>query len=577
MNMHTNYFLPVRLVILAVCAALLAPMLTFAQEDSCTIDHAIYGTPGNYTFTVPAGVTQVRILSVGAGGGGGAGSGGWGSGGGGGCGGGLAGGTMSVTPGQKIPLYVGYGGAGGNGGNQQNPGGCPWCGFFDPSSNGSTGGNSGIGTFVAQGGSWGRTGYHNLFNQSAGGSGGGSGGGGGGNGWPGFYATAGAGGSGGGQTNDQGAGGYCTGGGWNIDPATYVTKVPVSPGVGGYAPGGWRYWGGGGGGGVVINNSPTKGGDGQDSTNNGGKGSGAGGGGSGLAYAGAGGNGAPGAVYIEWDRQGSSENSCALSCAITFDKNPLTGNSTKIRWTSQNASLFYINNIGYVSGTGSAQISAPGDYTGQVAGIGSTASCAAVLEGTNACTSTSQSCQADGTILNSCGQAMPCRYGCSTETNQCNRLAQCQPAPACDAEGNKVINACDGSTLSDCSAQGLTCVAGRCQVPSVTFVGFGDGIDTSNGHLSALPALVGVGGTTQLYWNVVNALSCSVTGSNGDGIAGSPTGAWDTLSSGVSGTTTSALNSRTVFTLLCHANAGAIPALVQESVTVNIVPSYQEL
>ena len=122
---------------MVIAMTLLVPVLASAQDNACSTDHALYGTPGSYTFTVPAGVTQLRILSIGAGGGGGAGSGGWGSAGGGACGGALTGGTMTETPGQKIPLYVGYGGNGGNGSNQQNPGGCPWCGYFDPSSNGS--------------------------------------------------------------------------------------------------------------------------------------------------------------------------------------------------------------------------------------------------------------------------------------------------------------------------------------------------------------------------------------------------------------------------------------------------------
>ena len=360
-----------------------------------------------------------------------------------------------------------------------------------------------------------------------------------------------------------------------------MTKVSVSPGAGGYSPGGWQYWGGGGGGGVVISDSTTKGGDGQDCSNNGGKGYGGGGGGSGLSYAGAGGNGAPGAVYIEWDG-GAADGSCALSCSVTFDTNPLTTGSTKIHWTSQNASLFYINNIGYVSGTGSAQISNPGDYSGQVAGIGSVASCPAVLQGAGACTSTSQACQANGTILNSCGQTTACRYGCSTTTNLCNAVAQCQAAPVCDAEGHKVVNMCDGSTLSDCDAQGLACIGGQCVKPSVTFVSFdpfdqNGAVFTSNGHLSAAPTLVGSGKSTHLYWNVKNALDCSITGSNGDGVDGGATGAWNAFTSGLSGKVSSPLKSRTVFTLLCHALAGAVPSLVQESITVNIVPNFQEL
>jgi len=235
-----------------------------------------------------------------------------------------------------------------------------------------------------------------------------------------------------------------------------------------------------------------------------------------------------------------------------------------------------------VGSSGNAQISSSGDYSGQVAGIGSTASCVAVLQGTNSCIPTSQVCQANGNVLDSCGQTNVCRYGCSVETNQCNTVTQCLTAPVCDAEGNKVINACDGSTLSDCSAQNLMCVAGRCVVPSVSFVPFSPtdqngNTFSSSGHLAAVPALVGAGRPTHLYWNVDHALDCSVTGSNGDGVLGSGTGIWNELTSGLSGKTSSPLKGKTTFTLLCHANVGSIPALVQESVTVNVAPSFQEI
>jgi len=117
------------------------PALASADvSNSCNTNSAIYGTAGNYTFTVPPGVTSLRIFVSGGGGGGGAGSGGWGSGGGGACSGSITGGTMTVTPGQQIPLYVGYGGTGGNGSGQCSVSGYPWCGSFYSGSNGSTGG-----------------------------------------------------------------------------------------------------------------------------------------------------------------------------------------------------------------------------------------------------------------------------------------------------------------------------------------------------------------------------------------------------------------------------------------------------
>ena len=88
-------------------------------------------------------------------------------------------------------------------------------------------------------------------------------------------------------------------------------------------------------------------------------------------------------------------------------------------------------------------------------------------------------------------------------------------------------------------------------------------------HLKAVPSIVHTDDTARVFWGVENAASCSVTGTNAD--------VWNTLTSGSSGKTTSPITGRTVYTLLCHALPGAIPATAQESVTVNIAPSFQEL
>ena len=62
-----------------------------------------------------------------------------------------------------------------------------------------------------------------------------------------------------------------------------------------------------------------------------------------------------------------------LSCSIDVEKNPINPReSTTIRWNSSGASLFYINNIGYVGTSGSTRVS-PGattDYSGSVTGEG---------------------------------------------------------------------------------------------------------------------------------------------------------------------------------------------------------------
>ncbi len=61
------------------------------------------------------------------------------------------------------------------------------------------------------------------------------------------------------------------------------------------------------------------------------------------------------------------------SCSVTFDQNPIdAGASTIMRWASTGASLFYIKNVGYVSASGSAQVSPAEttDYSGYATGSG---------------------------------------------------------------------------------------------------------------------------------------------------------------------------------------------------------------
>lgn len=293
-------------------------------------------TGSTQTFTVPTGVSSLRVVVVGGGGGGGGDSNGWGSGAGGGCGGGVSGTTVSVTPGQTISYYVGAGGAGGAG----------------PTANGSSGQGSYFGSVSGAGGGWGRNGYYNLYGSYAGGSGGGSGGGGGGNGWPGFYALNAPGGKGGNlaPNNYSTAGGYCTGAAWSGTLTSYITAVSFSTGDGGYAPGGNSYWGGGGGGGLIINNSTVNATEGNQSPNNNGKGYGGGGGGA-NASGPAGGSGAPGVIYVEWTAP-------AASCSVSFAKNPIDyGASTTLTWSSSGATSVYIQNIGYVTTSGSTTVS----------------------------------------------------------------------------------------------------------------------------------------------------------------------------------------------------------------------------
>ncbi|MEU4213226.1 glycine-rich domain-containing protein [Streptomyces sp. NPDC026206] len=104
-------------VVSAVMAAsLLSPSTASAAEVQ------MFGSPGEYTFTVPEGVSQVHVAAVGGGGGGGGGGGNnngtlsGGAGGGGGSG-AVASCDIEVRPGETFTIMVGSGGAGGGGGS----------------------------------------------------------------------------------------------------------------------------------------------------------------------------------------------------------------------------------------------------------------------------------------------------------------------------------------------------------------------------------------------------------------------------------------------------------------------------
>ncbi len=80
------------------------------------VGQQVYTTAGQYTFTVPNTITQLRITLVGGGGGGSGGSQGY-AGNGGGAGGTITNRLVSVSPGNQLTVYVGAGGTGGNAAN----------------------------------------------------------------------------------------------------------------------------------------------------------------------------------------------------------------------------------------------------------------------------------------------------------------------------------------------------------------------------------------------------------------------------------------------------------------------------
>lgn len=142
----------------------------------------------------------------------------------------------------------------------------------------------------------------------------------------------------------------------------------------------------------------------------------------------------------------------------------------------------------------------------------------------------------------------------------------CTPSYSCAGQNVIYTDAnCSQSTTASCVAPAF-CSAGasQCLYPSISFNTSG----SESGHLQVKPALVLKGRVAQVYWDVSNATSCSVSGSNGD--------AWTGLSSGSGGKTSSPILGPTTYTLTCEGYVGALPPSIYETDTVNVTPTFQE-
>ena len=271
---------------------------------------AEYTSTGSYTWTVPAGVTNVSVVCIGAGGGGGLGNSGQGGG-----GGALAyRNAISVTPGTTGTLTVGSGG--GLSGNNGTSGGSSSFTYATITTTAGGGGGGG-GTGTASGGSGGGGGTRSGTNDGGGNVGGGGTD-------PGNFGGPGGGGAGG-YSGNGGAGASKPGIG------AYNGSAGSGGGGGGGGSGGQSEVGGGGGGGVGFygqgtngaggigfgggSNTPGTGGGGGSAGTTGSTGSGSGPGGSGGAYGGGhggcqvgvqAGSGGNGAVRIVWDPAGTA-------------------------------------------------------------------------------------------------------------------------------------------------------------------------------------------------------------------------------------------------------------------------------
>jgi hypothetical protein len=83
--------------------------------------------------------------------------------------------------------------------------------------------------------------------------------------------------------------------------------------------------------------------------------------------------------------------------------------------------------------------------------------------------------------------------------------------------------------------------------------------------LRAVPSLVHPGDVVKVSWSATHVSSCTVDGTNGD--------VWDTIQSAPGGNSTSAIHQATIYRLRCLDTHGAT---LQKSVTVNILPNWQE-
>jgi hypothetical protein len=141
----------------------------------------------------------------------------------------------------------------------------------------------------------------------------------------------------------------------------------------------------------------------------------------------------------------------------------------------------------------------------------------------------------------------------------------CTPAYICSGNTIEYKNSsCQVSAVTTCTSPAF-CSAGsnQCLYPVISPNPSGN----LTGNLQVVPNLVNPGSTVSVYWNVSNAQSCTVTGTNGN--------SWSGLSSPSTGETSSPITTQTTYTLSCQAY-GTSPNVV-ESQTVNLTPVYKEI
>ena len=150
--------------------------------------------------------------------------------------------------------------------------------------------------------------------------------------------------------------------------------------------------------------------------------------------------------------------------------------------------------------------------------------------------------------------------------------SSCTPAYSCSGDTIQytsdtcVVTDSDTCVVTDidtCSSPAF-CSQGApsCILPPPQFIAFGG----NSGHLQIRPQLVRRGGSTNIFWNLQNVSSCTVTGTNGD--------TWTADTSGPSGQASSPVYDTVVYTLEC---TGLDSSPIRETANAGVVPVFKEI
>ncbi len=176
-----------------------------------------------------------------------------------------------------------------------------------------------------------------------------------------------------------------------------------------------------------------------------------------------------------------------------------------------------------------------------------------------------------GTLCNTYSQNRSC-YDGTLSGDSAYEYASCNCTPSYSCSGNSILYtdaSCNTSPSAICVAPAF-CSAGfsTCQYPPPEVVpAYG-----KSGHVFSAPSFVIKDSTTQLFWNVTNVTSCTVSGSNGQSWSGANAGCADvTCDAGSNGKTTLPITAMTTYTLSC---TGADSSVFSEQAIIRLAPEF---